>query len=478
MPIGTLPTAAQKIYEAVLKQAKADGKSDEDAAKIAWGAVKRTWKKNENGEWVRKALTEFSMVVTKASISENGERKIRMSASDTGYDVYGERMSTELFNNFVRRIKGNDVPPVFRSVLTEKSGWSGGMPYTSIAHYKSGVEGKNIPADITSVYVDGDVLKSIAVVRDTPLGNALWDAVKKDITEKRADRIRVSIGFLDLKHSHGDFVFTRDSLEKQCPLCENSSRNDKVYLDGILVHEAYTRVPANPRTDVEVEKSMADEIKTKADDAASIVGDELAAELEINKSTVGDDILVVKSEEPVVEEKAAPAPMEDDEEEHPTDCTCKACASKKEKSAVETPAPSPLDEAFNSLKSAIAERGSLPKEQALQEIQPMFDNLAEVIKSSFKEPEVVPAQVIDVKLDPALSELLTAIKSAVEEVNGKVQTLTDDVTILKSQVKVGTAPVVQEVTPRRSLVVTKSDVKPESGKTLSLRELARKSVGI
>lgn len=50
-----LPPAAQTIWRKAANAALDRGLSDESAARIAWAAVKRAYKQNGNGEWVRKA---------------------------------------------------------------------------------------------------------------------------------------------------------------------------------------------------------------------------------------------------------------------------------------------------------------------------------------------------------------------------------------------------------------------------------------
>jgi len=255
-----------------------------------------------------KSMAEFSMVITKASIPDKKSRTMRLSmvTSDTGEDAYEERMSTELFNDFVQRIDtSSPVPEPFDTVLQDGD-WKGGMPYPSISHYKSG-NGQNVPGEIERVYVDGDKLKANAVLHDSPLGQAVWKSVCQDIEdrekplEERAfeNPVRISIGFLDLEHKHEledgeDYIFTRSDINQKCEKCAEGV-NHKVYLKGQLVHLAFTRVPANPRTSVEVMRMADDEvIKTKKDDAKSIIGD-LAEEL-VGKSTVEDDVLVVKDD--------------------------------------------------------------------------------------------------------------------------------------------------------------------------------------
>jgi len=255
-----------------------------------------------------KSMAEFSMVITKASIPDKKSRTMRLSmvTSDTGEDAYEERMSTELFTDFVQRIDTlSPVPEPFNAVLQDGD-WKGGMPYPSISHYKSG-NGVNVPGEIERVYVDGEKLKANAILHDSPLGMAVWKSVCQDIDDREkpleekafVNPVRISIGFLDLEHKHEvedgeDFIFTRSDLGQRCEMCEKGI-NGKVYLKGQLVHLAFTRVPANPRTSVEVLRMDADEIiKTKKDDAKSIIGD-LAEEL-VGKSTVEDDVLVVKDD--------------------------------------------------------------------------------------------------------------------------------------------------------------------------------------
>jgi hypothetical protein len=257
-------------------------------------------------------------------------------------------------------------------------------------------------------------------------------------------------------------------------MCENGAE-EKTYLDGILVHNAFTRKPANPRTVVEVEK-MAEEIVTRQDDAQSIVGEDLAQELEVNKSTTTDELpLVVKSEEPVAE-KAFP-PMSDDEDldegSHPADCECKACMSKKKKPMAEKSA---LDIAYDNLKSRVTELKSVNRDEAVRELQGEFEKLAETLKSEFPEPAPVP--VVEAKIDPALAELLTAIKSSVEKTNDTVSKHSEEVAIFKSAAKVQVAPA-QETPAPRNLQVERTIVKPAApGNPMSIAELARKSVGL
>lgn len=50
----SLPSEAQTTWRKAFNSAVGQGKAEDDAARIAWGAVKQSWKKNEQGEWVKK----------------------------------------------------------------------------------------------------------------------------------------------------------------------------------------------------------------------------------------------------------------------------------------------------------------------------------------------------------------------------------------------------------------------------------------
>jgi cation transport regulator ChaB len=55
MPIASnLPPKAKRMWEDVYQSAKSRGYPDESAARQAWGAVKRCYRKNKFGYWERK----------------------------------------------------------------------------------------------------------------------------------------------------------------------------------------------------------------------------------------------------------------------------------------------------------------------------------------------------------------------------------------------------------------------------------------
>lgn len=266
-------------------------------------------------------LQEFSLFISKSSFSD-GVMKWSAINSDTDWDLYGERMSLELYRSMISKIRANEPPPEpFKEYVTSDY-WQGGMPYLSIAHYPDG-NGKAVPGDVRELFIDGKQLKAKGTLFNSPLGQAVWKSLKEDELNYKnlvdKDRIRISIAFLDLAHKHGEDgeIFERKSISDVCPECK-SGKGQKIYLDGYLVHLALTRVPVNPRTLMEAEDVMArkSKIETREDDAVSIVGDEKLVE-EI-KSAVGLEersILVEMSEAtaedvPSTDAISAPEPVE------------------------------------------------------------------------------------------------------------------------------------------------------------------------
>ena len=249
---------------------------------------------------VHDSLVEMSMRITKASYNKSEPIPMKWVAidSDVDEDLYQEKMSSELYNDFTRRINEDiPVPDEFAEAICEAD-WCGGMPYLSIAHFKSGNGKTNVPGEVESVFTDGTRLKSKGVLFDNPLGRKVFDSLREDLYMEKSGNddhlpVRISIGFLDLEHRHvsqnntADFVFERTKLGSICPLCADGV-GGKIYTKGHLIHLALTRVPANPRTQVSVEKSGMDEITSKRKDAESIIGEELADGLE--EKSIADDL--------------------------------------------------------------------------------------------------------------------------------------------------------------------------------------------
>lgn len=231
----------------------------------------------------QRPLSTLEMWITRVSIDKKTKvRRWYATSSGVKRDLYGERMTSTLFDDFVQRIDGEEQAPApFIS-----DAWTGGNPYLGIAHYLD-MDGFGMIGTTVKVWRDGETLKMKGTFNDTPMAEAAFKAIRQDQLEKRADekRIRVSIAFIDWGHNHGkERSFTREHLADACMLCE-AGVPDKEYTAGHLVHLALTRRPAYPETEIVAleEKSMSQ----RRDDAASIVGEELADELEKRQKLIG-----------------------------------------------------------------------------------------------------------------------------------------------------------------------------------------------
>jgi hypothetical protein len=309
MVAGTLPKSGKKIWESVYQEAKKSGDSQEIAAKKAWGAVRQSGWTKKDGKWIKKSdlVQTFSMFISKA-VRDGKIMRWQAVNSDTDPDSHEERMSLDLYQDFISHIENKDpIPEMFRSAVCSDF-WCGGTPYLSISHYPD-LNGKAVPGEPTQIFVDGKELKAKGVLYDNPLGHATYRSLQNDKDKSPEDKIRISIGFLDLAHKHGEngSVWVRESAMSVCPECFDGM-GDKIYVKGYLVHLAMTRVPVNKRTQMVLEEKseMSKKIPTRKEDAASIVGEDLAKQVDaINKaSTLKSDVLIEmsESEEPNPEE--------------------------------------------------------------------------------------------------------------------------------------------------------------------------------
>jgi len=471
------------------------------------------------------AISEFSMFITKAS-STDGTMRWSAVNSDTEWDLYGEKMTLQLYKSMLGKIERKEPPPPdFSEICSDY--WCGGMPYLSLAHYNDG-NGRGVPGEPTHLYIDGTQLKAKGILFNNSLGKATWDALKQDEIEikksKDVERIRISIAFLDLAHKHGEngAVFKRLSRDSKCPDCMRG-KGDKIYLDGYLVHLALTRVPVNPRTLMEAEDVMTkkSKITSKKDDAASIVGDVLATEVEKAAMEMKSEVLVEMSqaEEPeqdkqdtagdekaeeslVAESKTADSPAEDenakdDEEEDKKEmeeCSLTAKDIEVIKSIImeSFPKPAPTlgapvtveveepvaqksaldlatDQLYNAVNGAVKAEGSL--EEKLASINPSLQNLGNEITALVHDSMGVE-QPKPVSNDNAM--VLEAISSLADT----VKSLTDKVALIEQKSIAPEMPLNRVPAPRSvppTAVQAKSQATTEV-KPNSIKNIVRRSV--
>lgn len=410
MPPQNLPEGAKKIYEAAEANARkttCKDREDKDAcaAKIAWSAVKKKYRKSGD-TWVPKADVEFSLAITKSSFDKaTNTMRWRAVASDTSDDKYKDNMTEELFDSFIDRIGTGEAPPEEYA----SDFWNGGNPYLSLAHYPD-LNGDAVAGMAEDVFRDGNRLKALGIFSNTKLGHACFRAVNKDLYSQQkadTDKIRISIAFLDYKHRHksNGFEFERKSLDEICPECvkemilrfvEDKEPEGKEFLDGHLIHLALTRVPVNERTDILLERSMI----TQKEDALSIIGDEpeLVEEIEQKMSEViKSDALVVKSEEEKPDvARAHMTDYDDDDEDEDEENKSKSNPKHKKKSEVVMELS---DEVKAYLKDLV--------EQSVSDKE-----VKEETPTDAPKPEPVAQEHI---LDPVLGELKATYDQAVEQ---------------------------------------------------------------
>ncbi len=452
-----------------------------------------------------KNIHEFPLYISKASF-QDGIMRWSAINSDTDWDLYEERMSMELYQKMLSRVKDKTPPPEWFKSRICSDFWCGGIPYLSIAHY-SDLNGTAVPGETLEIFIDGNQLKAKGILFDNAMGRAVWKSLKADelIDKNSVDkkRIRISIAFLDLAHKHGEDgeVFERKSLNSICPDCLKGKEN-KIYLDGYLVHLALTRVPVNPRTIMQAEDIMPKKstIKTRKDDALSILGDEelvdqidKAASLE-TKSDILVEMSDTVSDEPLVEEaKPKKEPEEDmEDEDEPKEKKGKEYKSLSEEdvariaSAVTKSLSIPVtvevtpqveksaldlatDGLYNSINGAIQMKG-VTIEQKLESINPALQELGSAITNLVRESAGVEAPA-PTSNDQAL------VLEAVTSLTNVVKALTDKVTLIEEKAKTPSVVEQPRIPAPRSIqpVVNQSQVAQPANPN-SVANIVRRSV--
>ena len=457
MPIGNLPPKAAELFDEVYNRyLSGECKKDKAcASKRAWGAVKNAgYFKGTDGKWHKKSdiemsMAELSFYISRASLDKT-EQKMRWFAvaSDTDRDDYEERMSLGLYNDFILRAMENESPP--DELCTDA--WCGGMPYLSLAHY-SDLNGKGIVGPVNKLYIDGKKLKSQGIFEDTELGRACFKSVLNDLySEEKSEqeKIRISIGFIDWAHYHGNFFFERKTITDRCPMCALGV-GDKMFAKGHLLHLALTRLPVNPRTDIlplVEERSMT----TQKEDAESIVGKEKADELdelekeanlvgkseavveraeeeaeeEVVAETVVEEKEIVESETiETTEEKTVEEEVEPEAEETEVQELSKQTLEQIKELILPSSEPHVLDTAFETLRSQYDEviEMELTPDEKLQLLQESYTEIGAVVKSSISAVSAEEAQedASEVVTRAELKELFTPLTEKISLLVAQVE---------------------------------------------------------
>ena len=433
------------------------------------------------------SIAEMSLYISKASFDKKTqEMRWFAVASDTDRDDYDEKMSIELYNDFIRRAVEGEAPP--EELCT--NAWCGGMPYLSLSHYPD-LNGKGLAGPTQGLYVDGKMLKAKGVFSDTKLGRTCFKSICDDLyseEKSEVEKVRISIGFIDWAHYHGNFKFVRKNLTDRCPMCAQGV-GDRTFARGHLLHLALTRIPVNTRTDIlpVVEDSMV----TRKEDAESIVGEEQAEELEQEAKLVGkseavvertdDDEEVVEvetEEEETVESETTETPEEEaveEEVELETEETEVQTLSKKIEQIFEllnpTVEPHVLDTVFETLRSQYDEvmEMDLTPDEKLQLLQDPFGEIGNMLRSGVF---VAPEQ----EAQEAPSDVLTRA-----EFEGAISPLIEQVSLLVAQMEGGASANVVSTATSQQRSISQQELRlkaPKQEKPGSIASIALKSVGI
>ena len=519
MPTGTLPSTGKALWEKVYKKALSGSCKDKEnpeecAAGSAWTAIKGAgWRKDSEGKWTHKAeLARFSFTVKRAAFDKvTQEMRWRADTSDVEVDKREDNMTQELYADFLRHIdEGILAPEEYRSDF-----WEGGLPYVSVSHYPD-LNGSGVPGPTEQIYIDGKFLKAKGKFDDTPLGRACFNALCADLYGEKEnadhDRIRISIAFLDYAHKHKSdgSIFEREKIGDICSQCilelfGVEERAGVEYLKGQLIHLALTRVPVNDRTLMEVDRSMT----TRKEDAASIIGEELAEELEEEAELVGkSEALVIKAEEEVAPEPEIPTEIveeakskkkkkdeEDEDEEDEKDMKKKEKKEKSEAvpevslatlqqdivalkaSLAPEPAPAhPLDEAMDKLKADFDEAVGveMTADERLQVIQDSYSGLGSTIKSLIETPQVEETAGEGNDLVKALSEVMLPLGQKLDMLINRL----DSAPLQKSEgtPKSEGVPYPRNLQPNLAQLQQKAEVTKQVSETPKLRKMLERTV--
>lgn len=500
----TLPPAGKRLWAAAFNNAYEGTCEGDDTCcgKVAWTVVKKKFRQRPGGLWSARSIMQSpgGMYITKVSRDTgSGERRWSSTASDNGWDWFNQRMTLELFDNFIKRAESGKMPPA----LTSKA-WMGGLPYLGVAHYLD-MDGLGIVGPTNKLYRDGQAFKAKGLflneaypeVAEAAYQNALADT--KLPTEERA---RISIAFIDMEHRHtsNNMHFVRKTLSDTCPACEEDPELIE-FLDGYLIHLALTRIPANWRVDFNPElelRSMTEEEEedtAQHDDAASILGKELAdryvqaaKKASVVKSEAGP--MIIKSEatepppvDPGVQQQA-PIPETPDATLVARVLMLEGVISQLVKTqgvtmdpiAINPVVPAsiathPLDEVWATLRTAydrVMTDPAMDRTAKMAALNGPVNELSSAILRGVASSTPVSTSDLETTVRKVINELLTPILSGLQ-----VQQMQAPAVVPVPSVSLSTVPIIRSAQPTgvSGNVVT-------AGQVLTIRDLARLTSGL
>lgn len=258
-------------------------------ARIAWGAVKKKYKKNAKGKWVAKALS-FFMTITKTVIKD-GLRRFFATASTDRIDLIEERLDPSIFDDFVHNFERRSSP-IYVDIC-------------HLSHYFPELKSLVYVGELDLLYRDGKNLKAAGFLYDdNKIGDAAWGQMERAAEGELDFEIRCSPGFFP---DFGNVGYENDVFTYR-------GGRDKAYME----HLAITAFPANLDADIAPEEAAmalrSEGVPTLAEDALRVLGDpDLVEELEAARERGGERKTMTAEEKALVlkDEKQVPATGEE-----------------------------------------------------------------------------------------------------------------------------------------------------------------------
>ena len=276
--VKALPDGAKKIWAGAFNGAwdswdssKTDLDQEAYAFAVAWGAVKNVYKQ-VNGEWQKRdRIAVGDGHLSKVWRDAGGIARWKSTCSDDGVDLYGTRMTIDFQKDMCARANAGIAA-------------GGPLPvWLGIAHYRRFSQ----IGTVDRLYVDGRRLKAEGRwLTDAP--DELTRNLAAAAFEKALDEAKVLPAHRAIRTS---IAFYPEAFEiEDCGII--------AYTRGGLEHIALTTRPGNSRVDFGLgdeedtmpgKRSKTGRRELRREDAASIVGDELAERLYATDASLGGE---------------------------------------------------------------------------------------------------------------------------------------------------------------------------------------------
>ena len=128
--IKELPSKAKDIFISAFNNAFGQNKDEEQSTKIAWSAVKKVFKKDDEGNWI-KACENYNYLISLSDNSSDNKLVEIMRTGEWKHPVYGELKITDetlenVICNFNDKVRGVDIPIDLEHEVSQHKGEAAG----------------------------------------------------------------------------------------------------------------------------------------------------------------------------------------------------------------------------------------------------------------------------------------------------------------------------------------------------------------